>query len=115
MKFKTLICIIILLFLGFIEEQNKIELLSIADIVIVPSIILDNGETEGMPVVILESMAAGRAIIASNVSGVSDVIEDGVNGILVPQKCPEEITNNVIRLFKHPEFKAEIGRSGEED
>lgn len=101
-------------FLGFIEETEKIELLSLADVVIVPSIVLDDGETEGMPVVILEGMAAGRAIIASNVSGVSDVIQDGVNGILVQEKCPDQISDGVIRLIKDPVLKKELGNNAKE-
>ena len=95
-------------FFGYIEETEKIELLSIADIVIVPSIILENGETEGMPVVILEGLAAGKAIIASNVSGISDVIQDGINGILIQERAPNQISDAVIKLLKQPKFKKEL-------
>jgi len=95
-------------FKGFITEDEKIHYMILADILVVPSIITDSGETEGMPVVILEGMAAGKAIIASNVSGASDVIQDGYNGLLVEQKNPRQLAEKIMLIINNPEFRENI-------
>lgn len=96
-------------FLGYITEKEKIELLSIADVLVVPSIVLDNGETEGMPVVVLEGMAAGLPIIASDVSGVRDVIQTNFNGLLVQARNSHQIAMAILMLMKDPVLREKLG------
>ena len=89
-------------FTGFISDNEKIDYLRLSDILIVPSIVTDSGDTEGLPVVILEGLAAGKPIIASDVSGVKDVIKDGWNGFLIEQKNPEQIVDKIFTLINTP-------------
>lgn len=96
-------------FLGFITQEQKRELLCIADIMVIPSIILPDGETEGMPVVLLEGMAAGKAIIATKVSGISDIISHGKNGLLVDQRSASDIADSVLKLINNSDLRTEIG------
>jgi colanic acid/amylovoran biosynthesis glycosyltransferase len=70
-------------FLGQIEAGRRDELLAACDMVVIPSRVLAGGRTEGMPVVALEAMAAGRAVIASRTGGLGELITDGHNGLLV--------------------------------
>ena len=72
-------------FIGRIGALERGQLLSACDIVVIPSRVLDNGRTEGTPVVCLEAMAAGRTVIASMVGGLAEVIADGENGLLFEQ------------------------------
>jgi len=95
-------------FKGFITDDEKIDYMQLADILVVPSIVMDSGETEGLPVVILEGLAAGKAIIASNVSGASDAIQDGYNGFLVEQKKPEHIAEKIMFIMNNPEIRENI-------
>jgi glycosyltransferase involved in cell wall biosynthesis len=69
-------------FLGRVGVDEKIRLLSVCDVVVIPSLVLSDGRTEGMPVVCLEAMAAGRPVIASRVGGLSELIVHGHNGLL---------------------------------
>lgn len=64
-----------------------------ASIVVVPSIIDQSGETEGMPVVVLEALAAGKPVVGSDVSGIPDLVKDGVNGFLAKPKSPESLAD----------------------
>lgn len=98
-------------FTGFVSNDIKLDYISIADIVIVPSLVLDTGETEGLPVVILEYLAAGKPIIATNVSGIKDVIESGWNGILIEQRSSEQISNQVLRLLSDEELRISLGEN----
>jgi glycosyltransferase involved in cell wall biosynthesis len=99
-------------FTGRVSDQELTELYRSSDIVIVPSVISESGDTEGMPVVILEAMAAGKPIVASNVSGIPDVVTDGINGYLVEQKDPEQLAEKIIYLIEHPKLRENMGMVG---
>lgn len=71
-------------FYGFLTGRRKQEVLSACDVLVYPSMASPSGRTEGSPVVILESLASGRPVVASAVGGIPEVIKDGLNGYLVP-------------------------------
>ncbi len=76
------------------------ELLQIFDLYALPS------EWEGLPLVILEAMAAKRAIVATDVGGNSMAIQHRSSGSLVPPKDPDALADEIIYLLKHPEIRA---------
>lgn len=86
-------------FLGPLPHDQLAGLYNACNTVVVPSIVTDRNETEGMPTVILEAMAAGRPVVASDVGGISDVVVDGKNGFLVPQKDPQTLAERLIRVL----------------
>lgn len=55
-----------------------------ADVVVAPSVPTATGKREGIPVVLMEAMAAGRPVVTSRLSGIPELVEDGVSGLLVP-------------------------------
>ncbi|HRO62615.1 glycosyltransferase [Thermomonas sp.] len=67
---------------------------------------------EGMPLALLEGMAAGCAVIGSAVPGVRDVFADGEEGLLVPESDPEALANALERLLRHPQDAARIAAKG---
>lgn len=70
-------------FKGFVPNNSIAKHYASACCVVVPSLILPSGETEGMPVVILESLLSSTPVVASDVGGIRDIIVDGFNGFLV--------------------------------
>lgn len=64
-------------FAGYLKDEEKRRALMEAEIVVLPSY------EEGTPVVLYEAMAAGSAIVATDVGGIPDVVENGVNGYLI--------------------------------
>jgi glycosyltransferase involved in cell wall biosynthesis len=88
-------------FLGWKSHEAMPALYAQADLVVVPSIVDASGETEGMPVVVLEAMAAGKLVVASNVSGIPDVIEDGVNGFLIEPKSAPALAACIVDALQH--------------
>ncbi len=98
-------------FTGYVTGQKKIDYFSLSDILVVPSIVTQSGDTEGLPVVILEGLAAGKAVVASNVSGIKDVIKYGYNGFLVMQKNSAAIAEKVLELINNKELMRSISRN----
>jgi glycosyltransferase involved in cell wall biosynthesis len=70
-----------------------------SDLVVVPSIIDSTGETEGLPVVLLEALASGKPVVATRVAGAPDVIDDGHNGFLAEPKNPGDLAEKMMRAL----------------
>lgn len=77
-----------------ISDIRKFELYAIADIAVTPTIY------EGLPTVILEAMAMGKPIIASNVTEIPQVVKHGKNGFLVPPANSKAIADAVIKIYE---------------
>jgi glycosyltransferase involved in cell wall biosynthesis len=70
-----------------------------ADLVVVPSIIDSTGETEGLPVVLLEALASGKPVVATRVAGAPDVIVDGHNGFLAKPKDGKDLAEKMVQAL----------------
>jgi glycosyltransferase involved in cell wall biosynthesis len=66
-------------------------------------------KNEGSPVALIEAMAAGRAVVATQVGGVPDVVTDGVTGRLVPGGDAVAAAHGIIGLLQHPDQRAQLG------
>lgn len=98
-------------FTGHISDNEKIDYLSMADLLIVPSIVTHDGDTEGLPVVILEGLSMGKPIIASDVGGIKDVIKNGINGFLIEEKNSNSIAVNVTKVLSSEELMYKLSKS----
>jgi glycosyltransferase involved in cell wall biosynthesis len=82
------------------------DILSLMDVFILPSL------AEGLGRSLLEAMAAGRPVVASNVGGIPEAVEDGKTGILVPPQEAQCLARAVAFLLDSPERACEMGRAG---
>jgi glycosyltransferase involved in cell wall biosynthesis len=85
---------------------------SAADIFILPSIIDQEGNTEGLGVVLLEALACGTPCIASNVGGIPDIIKDGKNGFLVEPKDVSALAKKITALIENEGLRQEMSDYG---
>jgi glycosyltransferase involved in cell wall biosynthesis len=85
------------------------DALACADIAAVPSVIDSSGNVDGLPNSLLEAMAAGRAIVASRVAGIPDVVADGVEGVLVPQGDAAALRTALEALSKDRDRRERLG------
>jgi colanic acid/amylovoran biosynthesis glycosyltransferase len=89
-------------FLGALRERNLAAQYGEAEIVVFPSVRAKSGDQDGLPVAMLEAMAAGRAVIASDLPGLGDAIENGVSGVLVPAGDPGALAAQLTGLLHSP-------------
>jgi phosphatidyl-myo-inositol alpha-mannosyltransferase len=93
--------------LGKVSDSVLWRQLGQADLLCAPSL---TGESFGM--VLIEAMAAGTPVIASKIAGYSDVVTDGVDGILVPPADPQALAEELQLLAHEPERLAAMGEAG---
>jgi len=94
------------IFLGF--RSDIPELLASIDIFVSPSL------WEGLSISLLEAMAAGCPIIASSILPNTELIEDKVNGLLVPEKSPLKIAKAIIYLVNNPDLAKKFAQAARE-
>jgi len=92
------------IFTGPTSREGVVQLMKKAELLVAPSFI------ENTPYTILESMACGVPVIASNVGGVSEIIENGYNGMLVEPNSSEAITNSITKLLEDPSLQHTMGQ-----
>ncbi len=89
-------------FLGRKPHAEVARWLRGARLAVVPSIIDRYGETEGMPTVVIEAMAAGARVVGSAVDGIPDVIRHGENGWLCRPRDPEDLAEKILTGLEEP-------------
>lgn len=85
------------------------DILALSDLFVLPSFY-----REGIPRVLIEAAAMGLPLVAVDGPGSRDVVEDGVNGVLVPPKDSAAIADAVLRLARAPELRARFGQRSRE-
>jgi phosphatidylinositol alpha-mannosyltransferase len=94
-------------FLGF--RTDIPDVLAALDAFLLPSLF-----GEGLPMVVLEAMAAGRPVVATPVEGITEVVTDGVTGVLVPCGDAEALARAVVDLLEDTQRRDRIARSGQQ-
>ena len=95
-------------FAGQVPQERIPQMMHQADVFALPSL------SESFGIVNLEAMAAGLPIVATNVGGIPDIVEDGVNGYLVNAKNPDEIADRILMLMQNSEMREKISANNRE-
>ena len=93
-----------MIFHGYVQGDEKRRLLSSCDVFVMPSY------SEGFPYALLEAMAAGLAVVASPVGAIVEMVEDGINGFLVPPKRADMLAERIIALVQDNALCESMGR-----
>jgi glycosyltransferase involved in cell wall biosynthesis/peptidoglycan/xylan/chitin deacetylase (PgdA/CDA1 family) len=88
--------------------------LAAADVLAAPSVPTRAGKREGIPVALMEAMSSGLAVVASDLSGIPELVRDGVSGLLVPPGDPRALAAALRALAGDPALRARLGASGRE-
>jgi glycosyltransferase involved in cell wall biosynthesis len=95
-------------YLGAVAGEDKQDLLRSADILAFPTY------NDAFPMVVLEAMGAGLAVVATPEGAIPDMVRDGETGILVPHHDPEKLADALQRLLEDRALCRRMGRRGQE-
>lgn len=100
--------------LGARTQAEVAELIGGATLVVLPSVVASDGQMEGIPVALMEAMAAGKPVVASSLSGVPELIEDGREGRLVPPGDAAALADALEEVLASPQRRRAMGARGRE-
>lgn len=99
----------IVIFPGFLSEDDLILAYLISDVLVLPTL---GGLVEAFGIVLIEAMAMETPVVATNVGGISEVVKNGVTGILVEPKNSDQIAEALIRLLSDVDMMLKMGSAG---
>lgn len=94
-------------FVGSVTGEKKAEFLRGGDLFVYPSMY----HLEGQPLVVLEAMCAGLPVIASDIGSLSETIEEGQSGFIVPQNSPHAVCERALQLLSDPQLRLSMGKA----
>jgi colanic acid/amylovoran biosynthesis glycosyltransferase len=94
---------------GRLDRAQVIEALGEADLLVAPSVVARNGKREGIPVVLMEAMSCGLPVVASRLSGIPELVDDDVSGLLVSPGDAAGLAAAIRRLVEDPDLRARMG------
>lgn len=95
-------------FAGWVSGEERRDLMRRASIVVLPS------HQEGLPMSVLEAMAAGRALVTTPVGGIPDVVTHGVSGLLVPPGLHQPLADALLQLISNKPLRTTLGLQARE-
>jgi colanic acid/amylovoran biosynthesis glycosyltransferase len=98
--------------LGAKNITEIIELYQMSDIFAIPCVVANSGDRDGMPNVLLEAMAMQLPVVTTPVTGNPELVKDGVNGLLVPERDSQALANALERLIGNPGLRSKLGMAG---
>ncbi len=96
-------------FIGQCDSRAIAAELARTDVFVAPYVDLPNGDKDGIPTALLEAMAAGCAIVATNAGSISEIIDDGIEGVLVPQRDSGAVAAAVLGLANDRQRAEDLG------
>ncbi|MDB9527262.1 glycosyltransferase family 4 protein [Oscillatoria sp. CS-180] len=98
--------------IGKLTQDQVIEQYHRADVFVLPCLVTDDGDRDGIPNVLLEAMATGLPVITTAISGITELVQSEQNGLLVSEKDGAAIATALTRLANDPFLGARLGKAG---
>jgi len=96
---------------GARTQDEVIDLYRRATVLALPCIVLENGDRDGIPNVLVEAMRMGVPVVSTNISGIPELVQDGVTGVLVPPRDEEALALAIARLLADPALRLRLSRA----
>jgi glycosyltransferase involved in cell wall biosynthesis len=95
--------------LGAQRQERVLAELGDADLFVLPSTIGKDGDRDGLPNVLMEAASQGLPLLATRLSGIPELVEDGRTGLLVEPGDPEALADRMVRLIEDPDLRQALG------
>ena len=99
-------------FVGALTQAELFDQYQQASVFVLPCRVLEDGDRDGIPNVLMEAMACGVPVVTTGVSGIPELVRDGENGLVVHPDRPEDLADALHRLVKDPDLARDIGACG---
>ena len=99
-------------FMGPQPRREVVRLMRSADVLALPSVGDRHGRREGIPVCVMEAMSCGVPVVASRMTGIPELVKDGLNGFAVPPGDAAQLANALARLQSDPSLRRRLGAAG---
>lgn len=96
-------------FLGAMTRDQVLDELHGADVFVHPSVVLPNGDQDGIPNVVLEAMATGLCVIGSDIQGICEVIQNEITGLIVRSGDDEELASAMVICLENDDLRLRLG------
>ncbi len=100
-------------FQGSQPQEAVLAAYRASDLFVLPCRIDPTGDRDGLPNVLVEAQSQRLAVISTPISGIPELVEDGVNGLLVPPEDAHALAQSIIRLARDPKMRQAFGKAGE--
>ena len=97
---------------GAMPQPGVFAAMRSAGLLVLPCVVDGKGDRDGLPTVLIEAMAHGLPVVSCPVTGVPEIIEDGVTGLLAPSRDPVALAAAIGALINDPERAAAMGQTG---
>jgi len=94
---------------GVLTQDGVAEALTAADVAVVPSVHDEAGNVDGLPNVVLESLASATPVVATAAGGIGSVVKHEVNGLIVPERDPAALASALDRVLSDRGLAAKLG------
>jgi glycosyltransferase involved in cell wall biosynthesis len=96
------------------KSQDEVaRMMAESTLFVLPSIIASDGQMEGIPVALMEAMASGRAVVSTSISGIPELVEHGISGLLVPPGDAQALAHAMRTLLENRERAKQMGVAGQ--
>lgn len=99
---------------GPMPQPDIIDMMKNANMVVAPCVVSEDGDRDGLPTVLLESMALGTPVISTQVAGIPELVSDGLTGLCVPERDPQALADAMKRLLDDYDLCRTLSRNGRE-
>jgi glycosyltransferase involved in cell wall biosynthesis len=99
-------------FTGPVSNNQLAERYRRATLLVVPSVVADDGDQEGLGLVIAEALACECPVVASDLAAIGDLIQDGTTGLLARQADAEDLARKILQVLRDPTYGRELARRG---
>jgi glycosyltransferase involved in cell wall biosynthesis len=98
-------------FMGARAQEDVIKAYAEADIFVLPCRIAEDGDRDGLPNVLMEAGSQGLALLSTPVAGVTELVDDGITGVIAPPDNSEALAASLARLAADPAERYRLGRA----
>jgi glycosyltransferase involved in cell wall biosynthesis len=99
---------------GKLTQDEVLEQYRQADAFVLPCVVTEDGDRDGIPNVLLEAMATGLPVVSTDISGIGELVQSGHNGLLVPERDAVALADALQQLMADTQWRSQLGHNGQQ-